>query len=203
MKAVRIHQFGDVNVLTQDDVEIPRIQDDEVLIRVIATSINPIDCRTRDGFLKEILPRPLPLTLGWDVAGIIQQIGDNVDKFKGDENVYALADITRDGACSEYIAVKANLVAPKPKTISFTAAASLPLAGTTAWQAVIDIANIQHGQRILIHGAAGGVGSIAVQLAKWKGAYVIATTSKAKLDFVYSLGANEVIDYETDRKSVV
>jgi len=197
MKAVRIHKYGGVDVLAHEEIDVPKIRDNEVLIRVIATSINPIDYRTRDGFLKDILPRQMPVTLGWDVAGIVHQVGNQVKTLNSGDSVYALADITRDGACAEYLAIEASLVAKKPNTLSYITAASLPLAGTTAWQAVIDKADIQPGQRILIHGAAGGVGSLAVQLAKWKKAYVIATASKAKLDYVHSLGADEVIDYET------
>jgi len=204
MKAVRIHDFGDVQTLRHDDIAIPPIEDHQVLIKVVATSVNPVDWRTRDGYLKEMVPHRLPLTLGWDVSGSVHQLGAKVSQLKIGEAVFALADITRDGAYAEFVVVDAEAVARKPRTLSFAAAAALPLAGTTAWEAVINKANIQKGQTILIHAAAGGVGSLAVQLARWRGARVIATASKRHHELLHSLGADEVIDYnEVDFSSVI
>ena len=204
MKAVRIHNFGDVHMLRHDEIELPTIESHEVLIKVIATAVNPVDWRVRDGFLKEMVPHQLPLTLGWDVAGIVHQVGSAVSHLDLGEPVYALADISRDGAYAEYIAVDAAAVAVKPRTISFAAAAALPLVGTTAWEAVINKANIQKGQTILIHAGAGGVGSMAVQLAHWRGARVIATASNRHHELLHSLGADEVIDYnDVDFSGVV
>lgn len=204
MKAVRIHEFGDIDVLRHDEIELPSITDHEVLIKVVATTVNPVDWRIRDGYLKEMVPHQLPLTLGWDVAGIIYQVGSSISHLRIGEPVYALADISRDGAYAEYIAVNAAAVAKKPSTLSFSAAAALPMVGTTAWEAVINRANIQKGQTILIHAGAGGVGSMAIQLAHWRGATVIATASKRHHELLRSLGADEVIDYnEVDFSRVV
>jgi len=204
MKAVRIHNFGAADVLSHDEIELPTIQPHEVLIKVVATAVNPVDWRVRDGYLKEMVPHQLPLTLGWDVAGTVYQVGSAVTDFAVGDAVYALADITRNGAYAEYIAIDAHTIAPKPHTIAFSAAAALPLAGLTAWEAVIHQANIQQGQTVLIHAGAGGVGSMAIQLAHWRGARVITTASKVHHPLLTSLGADEVIDYnDVDFSSVV
>ena len=195
MKAIRIHEYGDRSVLRYEDCSIPMITDDELLIKVIAASVNPVDWKIRNGWLKEFLSYEFPLILGWDVAGIVEAVGKNVSKFSVGDRVYSRPDIARNGTYAEFIAIKAHEVAHKPNTVSFAEAASIPLAGITAWEAVINSGQIQSGQSILIHGASGGVGSLAVQLAKWKGAYVYATTSQKNYDFVKSLGADEVIDY--------
>ena len=178
MKAIRIHEYGDRSVLRYEDCSIPMITDDELLIKVIAASVNPVDWKIRNGWLKEFLSYEFPLILGWDVAGIVEAVGKNVSKFSVGDRVYSRPDIARNGTYAEFIAIKAHEVAHKPNTVSFADAASIPLAGITAWEAVINNGKIQPGQSILIHGASGGVGSLAVQLAKWKGAYVYATTSK-------------------------
>jgi NADPH:quinone reductase-like Zn-dependent oxidoreductase len=197
MKAVRIHEYGDRSVLRYEECPVPPVAQDEVLIKVIATSVNPIDWKVRTGHLKEKVPHQFPMILGWDVAGIIQEIGGAVTRFSPGDAVYARPDATRNGSYAEYIAVKESEVAFKPETISFMEAASLPLASITAWSAVIDRGEIQAGQSILIHAGSGGVGSMAVQLAKWRGAHVISTTSAANVDLVKSLGADEVIDYRS------
>jgi NADPH:quinone reductase-like Zn-dependent oxidoreductase len=197
MKAVRIHEYGDRSVLQYEDSPLPQISDDEVLIKVVATAVNPVDWKIREGYLKEMITYQFPLILGWDVAGVVEKIGNNVTDYSPGDPVYSRPEIARDGAYAEYIAVRASEIAFKPKTISFMEAASLPLAGITAWEAVIQSGEIKEGQSILIHAASGGVGSIAVQLAKYKGAYVIATTSAGNRDFVKSLGADEIIDYRS------
>jgi NADPH:quinone reductase-like Zn-dependent oxidoreductase len=204
MKAVRIHEYGDRSVLRYEECPVPQISDDEVLVKIIATSVNPIDWKVRAGSMKESDPHDFPLILGWDVAGIIEKVGPRVTTFSPGDAIYARPDANRNGAYAEYIAVRESEVAFKPETISFMDAASLPLASITAWSSVIDRGEIRAGQSILIHAGSGGVGSIAVQLTKWKGAYVISTTSAANLDLVKSLGADEVIDYQsTDFKDVV
>jgi NADPH:quinone reductase-like Zn-dependent oxidoreductase len=195
MKAVQIHQYGGRDALTVEEIEIPEINADDLLVRVVASSVNPVDWKIREGYLKDLLPHHLPLTLGWDVAGIVEKTGSNVQGFKVGDEVFSRPDIARNGTYAEYIAVKADEVAIKPKTISFNEAASLPLAGITAWEALFDAANLQAEQKVLIHAASGGVGTLAVQLAKWKGAYVYATTSEKNIPFVTSLGADEVINY--------
>ena len=199
MKAVRIHEYGGRDVLRYEDCPLPAITDDEVLIRVIATAINPVDWKIREGYLQEMIPYEFPLTLGWDLSGIVEETGKNVKSFTIGDAVYSRPEITRNGAYAEYIAVRENEVAIKPTTVSFAEAASIPLAGITAWEAVIDSGEIKKGQSILIHAASGGVGSLAVQLAKWKGATVFATSSGKNSAFVQSLGADEVIDYRSVR----
>ncbi len=197
MKAVRIHEYGDRQVLRYEEAPMPRIADDEVLVKIVASAINPVDWKIRNGNLQEVIPYTFPVILGWDVAGVVAQVGKDVTTFALGDAVYSRPELTRDGGYAEYIAIRAGEVAHKPKTVSFAAAASIPLAGITAWEAVIDSAAIQSGQSILIHAASGGVGSLAVQLAKWKGARVIATTSERNRALVESLGADEVIDYRS------
>jgi NADPH:quinone reductase-like Zn-dependent oxidoreductase len=171
--------------------------DDEVLIKVIATAINPIDWKVREGYMKEMTPYRFPLILGWDFAGIVEKLGKSVTTFSPGDAVYARPDSSRNGSYAEQIAVRANEIAHKPGTISFSEAAALPLTSIAAWESVIGVGGAAKGKSILIHGAAGGVGSIAVQLARWKGAHVIATTSEDTRDLVKSLGADEIIDYNT------
>ncbi len=199
MKAVRIHEYGGRDVLQYEDCPVPQISDDEVLVRVIASAVNPVDWKVRAGYAKELIHYDFPLTLGWDVSGIIEDVGKDVTSFSCGDSVYSRPELTRNGTYAEYVAVRANEVAHKPQTISFAEAASIPLAGITAWESVINAGQIKEGQSILIHAASGGVGSLAVQLAKWKGAYVNATTSAKNRSLVKSLGADKVIDYRSVR----
>ena len=199
MQAIRIHRYGDAGVLSLDDVPQPAYGDEDVLIRVVAAGVNPVDWKIREGGLKERLGHRLPLTLGWDVSGVVAAVGRSVRSFRPGDLVYSRPDIARDGCYAEYVAVRASEVALRPTTVSHVAAASLPLAGITAWQAIVETAQVGTGQRVLIHAAAGGVGSLAVQLAKWRGAHVIATASAANADLVSFLGADEVIDYRRER----
>lgn len=195
MKAARIHAYGAPEVIRVEDAPMPEIGPDDLLIRTVAASVNPVDWKIRRGYLAQMLNHPLPLTLGWDVSGIVESVGSNVTTFKPGDAVYSRPDIRRNGSYAEYIAIRASEVARKPATISHVEAASLPLVSITAWEALITAAGMQPGQRVLIHAGAGGVGSIAVQLAKARGAHVTATASAAKSTFVRSLGADEVIDY--------
>jgi NADPH:quinone reductase-like Zn-dependent oxidoreductase len=199
MKAIRIHEFGGPNVLELDEIEIPKPAEDEVLIKVYATSINPVDWKIREGMRKEKFPTKLPLTLGWDVSGVIEQAGNHVRNFSIGDEVYSRPDPDRNGTYAEYVVVKANQVGLKPRSIDHIQAAAVPLAGLTAWQGLFKHGQLQKGQRVLIHAASGGVGTFAVQFARWKGAYVIGTASEANLDFVKQIGANEVIDYKNER----
>ena len=196
MKAVRIHQYGKSDVLTYEEAPLPEIESTDVLVRVVAASVNPVDWEIREGYLKEMIPHALPLTLGWDVSGVIEAVGSDVTAFKPGEAVFSRPDIKRDGTYAEYVAIRADEVAHKPKTISHVEAASLPLVGITAWEALITAGQLTVDQRVLIHAGSGGVGSLAIQLAKSRGAYVIATTSGRNRAFVESLGADEVIDYQ-------
>ncbi|HVK56175.1 MAG TPA: NADP-dependent oxidoreductase [Burkholderiales bacterium] len=199
MKAVRIHEYGDANVLRYEEAPMPKVAPDEVLVRVVAASVNPVDWKIREGYLKQMIPYPLPLTLGWDVSGVIESVGAEVSRFKIGDAVFSRPDIKRNGAYAEYIAIREKEIAHKPNTISHVEAASLPLAGITAWEALFTISKLAAEQRILIHAGSGGVGSLAIQLAKTQGAYVIATTSGKNRALVESLGADEVIDYRTQR----
>lgn len=197
MKAVRIHAYGGPESLTYEDVPVPAIAEDEVLIRVHAAAINPVDWKIREGYLQGFIDYDLPLILGWDVSGVVEAVGQQVTTFKPGDEVFSRPDIKRDGAYAKYIAVKASEVAFKPKTVNHIQAAAVPLAGITAWHCLFEAAGLAAGQRVLIHAAAGGVGSYAVQFARWKGAYVIGTASARNQDFLLELGANEVIDYQT------
>jgi len=199
MKAIRIHEFGGPEVLKYEDAPQPMPAADEVLIKVHASGVNPIDWKIRAGHAKGKFPVEFPLIPGWDVSGEIEEVGSNVKNFRKGDEVYARPDPTRDGSYAEYVAVKANEVALKPKSIDHNKAAAVPLAGLTAWQALFDHGELQEGQKVLIHGATGGVGSYAVQMAKWKGAYVIGTTSSKNIDFLEDLGADETIDYKKEK----
>jgi NADPH:quinone reductase-like Zn-dependent oxidoreductase len=196
MKAVRIHTYGNADLLCYEDAPMPSIEPHDVLIRVVATSVNPVDWKIREGHLEDMLSYSFPLTLGWDVSGVVEAVGDEVTNFKIGDAVFSRPDIKRNGTYAEYVAVRENEIAHKPKTISHCAAASLPLVGITAWEALFSTAKLSVNQRVLIHAGAGGVGSLGIQLAKTRGAYVIATTSEKNRALVKSLGADEVIDYQ-------
>jgi NADPH:quinone reductase-like Zn-dependent oxidoreductase len=199
MKAVRIHAYGGPEVLTYEDVPLPAIAADDLLIRVHAAAINPVDWKIREGYLRGFIDYKLPIVLGWDVSGVVEAVGADVTTFKPGDEVYSRPNIERNGAYAEYIAVKASEVALKPQSIDHIHAAAVPLAGITAWHCLFESAQLSAGQRVLIHAAAGGVGSYAVQFAHWKGAYVIGTASARNRDFLLGLGADEVIDYQTTR----
>jgi NADPH:quinone reductase-like Zn-dependent oxidoreductase len=196
MKAVRIHSYGGSDVLTYEDAPRPVPHHNEVLIRVHAAAINPVDWKIREG--KHQLGHVLPLILGWDVSGVIEGIGPGATWDIGEE-VYSRPNLMRNGGYAEYIVVAEAELAEKPKSVDHVHAAAVPLAGLTAWQALFDHGHLKTGQTVLIHAASGGVGSYAVQLAKWKGARVIATASGRNERFVKDLGADQFIDYTRQR----
>lgn len=196
MKAVRIHQYGDKDVLTYEDAPLPEIASTDVRVRIVAASVNPVDWKIREGYLQQLISYSFPLTLGWDVSGVIDAVGSEVTGFSIGDAVFSRPDIKRNGTYAEYVAIRGDEVAHKPKTVSHVEAASLPLAGITAWDALITVGQLAADQRVLIHAGSGGVGSLAIQLAKSRGAFVIATTSGRNRSFVESLGADEVIDYQ-------
>jgi NADPH:quinone reductase-like Zn-dependent oxidoreductase len=167
-----------------EDAPRPKIAADEVLIRVQAAAVNPLDCKIRAGYFKGLMPHKLPLILGWDVAGEIVEVGSQVCNFHIADAVYALADMMRDGAYAGFIAVRAADVAPKPTSLNPVQAACVPMTGLTAWQALFHTGKLSPGQTALIHGAAGGVGSFAVQFAKLQGAEVIGT-AQLKIEITY------------------
>jgi NADPH:quinone reductase-like Zn-dependent oxidoreductase len=197
MKAVLIYKFGGPEELKYGDAPMPEINPDDVLVKVFATSVNPIDWKVREG--GRGLKREFPLILGWDVSGVIEKVGAEVTDYKAGDEIYARPDVSRNGTYAEYVAVRANEIYFKPKSIDHLKAAAIPLAGLTAWQGLFDHGKLQAGQKILIHGAAGGVGTFAVQFARWKGAYVIGTASEKNIDFLKELGADEVIDYHKEK----
>lgn len=199
MKAVRIHAYGNADVLRYEDAPMPDIAPDDVLVRVVAASVNPVDWKIREGYLQQMIPYKFPLTLGWDVSGVVEIVGDRVTRFKPGDAVFSRPDIARNGTYAEYVAIRESELAHKPQTISHVEAATLPLAGIAAWESIVTTAQVGAGQRVLIHAASGGVGSIAVQLAKARGAHVIATTSEKNRALVKSIGADEVIDYRTQK----
>jgi NADPH:quinone reductase-like Zn-dependent oxidoreductase len=199
MKAVRIHSFGGPEVLSYEETPRPQVNPDDVLIKVHAAAINPVDWKIREGYLRGFIDYELPVTLGWDVSGVVEEVGGAVTDLRVGDEVYSRPDITRDGAYAEYIAVRASEAAPKPRSLDHVQAASVPLAALTAWAALFDTADLQPDQTVLIHAAAGGVGSFAVQLAKWKGARVIGTASAANHGLLRELGADELIDYTAAR----
>jgi NADPH:quinone reductase-like Zn-dependent oxidoreductase len=203
MKAVRIHFYGSCEVLKIENIPVSIIADNEVLIKIYATSVNPLDWKVREGLLQRMNLHKLPLTLGWDVSGVVEKTGCNATKFKVGDEVYTRPALERDGSYAEYIAVREYEVAFKPKSLTHEGAAAVPLAGITAWEVLIKTAKIRKDQKVLIHCASGGVGTIAVQLAKARGCYVIGTTSTANVDFVKSLGADEIIDYKRQNFSAV
>ncbi len=196
MKAVRMHEYGRSSVLHYEDVPQPEPKTGEILVRVHATGVNPIDWKVREGHLKEMLHNALPLIPGWDFSGEVAACGPGADLWQIGAEVYGRPDPARDGTYAEYAVMREFEVARKPQSVDHLHAAGLALAGLTAWQALFEVAGLVAGQTILIHGAAGGVGSFAVQLAKWKGAKVIGTASEEHLDYLTELGADETIDYK-------
>ena len=200
MKAVRIHGYGGPEVLKYEDAPRPEPAEGEVLVKVHAAGVNPVDWKIRAGYMRGFRDYPMPFILGWDFSGTIDQLGPGVaPSWQSGDEVYARPDLGLNGTYAEYIAVRASEIQHKPKSLDHVHSAAIPLAALTAWQAIFDAGQLQAGQRILIHAAAGGVGTFAVQLAHWKGAYVIGTASKVNHDFIKELGADEVIDYQASR----
>src|SRR6478752_10316144 len=195
MKAVRIHNYGGPEVLKYEDAPRPQPGEGEVLIRVHAATVNPIDRRVREGHMKEFWPHKFPLILGWDLSGVVEELGKGVSRFKIGDEVYSIPDPTRNGAYADYIVVRESELALKPNSLHHIRAAALPLVAVTAWQALFDAGQLVSGQRMLIHGGSGGVGHVAVQLAKWKGAHVFGTASTKNQELLRELGVDEPIDY--------
>lgn len=199
MKAIRIDTFGEPEVMKIVEVERPVPAADEILVKVYAASVNPADYIVRRGGndgLKPLLK--LPMGLGLDAAGIVEGVGIEVVEFKKGDRVYGVPNYL-DGSYTEYLAAKANEFALMPHTLKFNEAASLPACARMAWSGMVEKAKVQPGQRVLVHGAAGGIGNLAVQFAKAHGAYVIGTASAHNADFLKQLGADEVIDYNTQK----
>ena len=198
MKAFIVDRYVSKDGLRAGEMPSPELREDEVLVQVHAASVNLLDAKIKNGEFKLILPYRLPLILGHDVAGVVVRVGPRVRQFKPGDEVYARPDDFRIGAFAEYIAVKEESLAIKPKVLSMEEAASIPLVGLTAWQALIERVNLKKGQKVFIQAGSGGVGTFAIQLAKHVGATVATTTSTANIDLVKSLGADIVIDYKKD-----
>lgn len=201
MKAIRIHEFGGPEVMKMENIERPVPEVDEILVKVFASGINPVDWVVRNGgneFLRSFLT--LPMTIGWDAAGIVEETGSEVSDFKKGDAVYGVPNFPgANGSYAEYCPAKASQFAIKPKSISFNEADGVPLVGLVACNALFELGKLRAGQRVFIHGASGGVGSFAVQLAKAKGAYVIGSASARKQEFLKEIGADEVIDYSKQK----
>ena len=198
MRAFIVDRYGSNEGVRAGEVPVPEPRDDDVLVQVHAASVNPLDLKIRDGKLKLVLPLRLPLVLGNDLAGVVTRVGARVRRFKPGDEVYARSDTDRVGAFAEYLSIHEAAVAPKPRGLTMEEAASIPLVGLTAWQALVERANLRAGQKVLIHAGSGGVGTFAIQLAKHLGATVATTTSTANLDWVKRLGADVVVDYRRD-----
>ncbi|MBK9505757.1 MAG: NADP-dependent oxidoreductase [Chitinophagales bacterium] len=198
MKAFIARRYSKVDKLEMVDLPEPVVNDNEVLIQIHAASINLIDSKLKSGEFKLILPYKLPLILGHDVAGVVTKTGYKVSRFKVGDEVFAQPAVLKIGTLAEYIAINETNVALKPQNISMEEAASIPLVGLTAWQALIEKANLKKGQKVFIQAGSGGVGTFAIQLAKHVGATVATTTSETNFDLVKRLGADVVIDYKRD-----
>lgn len=197
MKAFIVDRYGSKGGRIGEMPE-PELRDDDVLVQIHAAGVNPLDSKIRDGEFKLILPYRLPLILGNELAGIVVRAGSRVRRFKPGDEVYARPDKDRIGTFAEFIALNENDAAIKPKTLTMEEAASIPLVGLTAWQVLIEKANLKKGQKVLIHAGSGGVGTFAIQLAKHLGAMVATTASTANVELLKSLGADTVIDYRKD-----
>jgi NADPH2:quinone reductase len=200
MRAMALEAYGGPEQLRLMDLPVPVPGDDEVLIELACASVNPVDWKIREGRLKDRMPNVFPIIPGWDAAGTVKAVGRNVSKFKGGERVYAYCrkPVIQWGTYAEYVTMDAVHVALMPKNLSFAQAAAIPLTGLTAWQSIFDAACLDRGQTVLIHAGAGGVGGMAIQLARHVGARVYATASRANHDYVRVLGADQVIDYTSE-----
>ena len=200
MRAIVQERFGGPEVLHLAQVPQPEPLPTEVLVRVHAAGVNPVDWKTRSGKGAAAAMGPLPFTVGWDVSGVVEQTGRGVTRFAPGDEVFGMPRFPRQAAAyAEYIVAPSRQLARKPRNLSHIEAGAVPLAALTAWQAIVDTAGLEAGQHILIHGAAGGVGHLAVQIAKSTGATVVGTAKAAQHDFLRGLGADQLIDYTATR----
>ena len=201
MKAIRIHGYGGPEVLRLEDIPQPSPRPGELLVKVHAASVNPVDWNVRQGHMQQFLPLKLPAVLGWDLSGVVEAVGTGVGKFKVGDEVYAGLPLApdRNGTYAEYTITTEAETAAKPRTLDHVHAATVGVAGLTAWRALFETAQLAAGQKVLIHRAAGGVGTFAVQFAHWKGAHVLGTASTQNQEFLRQLGVDEPIDYTKTR----
>ena len=197
MKALAINEFGGRDKLQLMEFPVPEIRPGEILVKVKAAGVNPVDWKMREGYLKDLFPHEFPVILGWDAAGVVEKVGNGVTRFKKGDEIFAYCrkPIVHGGAYAEYIVLEEEHSAIKPKNISCEEAASIPLAALTAYQSLFDAAKLQPEESILIHAAAGGVGGFGVQLAKDHGSIVWGTASGHNKKYVQDLGASEIVDY--------
>lgn len=198
MKAAQISQYGDSSVVQITTIDIPAPGEGQVLVEVHASSLNPFDTTIRSGYMKDMIPLQFPVTLGGDIAGVVAKVGEGVTNFAVGDAVYGQANVVagNSGAFAEFAVTSAGQIAVAPHGLEFTDAASLPLVGVSALQALQEHINLQPGQKIFIHGGAGGIGTIAIQVAKHIGAHVATTATGEGIELVKSLGADDVIDYK-------
>jgi len=199
MKAVRMHTRAGPDALVYEDAPVPKIAEGEALVKVHAAAITPTEFTWNSTFTTSDGKDRLPIIPAFEVSGTVQDVAADASGLSVGDEVYGLLDFWRDGSAAEYVAARAADLAPKPRSVNYVHAAAVPLSGLTAWQALFDHANLSPDQRVLIHGAAGGVGTWAVQFARWRGAHIIGTSSRNKHDFLIELGADEVLDYSTVR----
>src|SRR5438034_5833402 len=195
MKAVVIHEYGGPEVLKYEDIPRPEPKDDQLLIRVIAAGVNPVDGMIRSGMFAKEGNRAFPIILGGDIAGVVEKVGNKITKFKAGDPVFAYVSLDNSGGYAQYALVTEREAAPKPKSLTYVEAAAVPVVALTAWQALVDTAKLSGRQTVLIHGGSGGVGSFAIQIAKARGAKVFATASTPNQDSLKQLGADVAIDY--------
>ena len=195
MKAIVVHEYGGPEVLKYEDAPRPEPKEDEILVRVIAAGVNPVDGMIRAGMFAKYSKNAFPMVPGYDIAGTVEKTRAKIDKYKPGDAVYAYIGLNKGGGYAEYAVATDKEVSPKPKSLNFEEAAAVPLVAETAWQALFDVAKLSAGQTVLIHGGSGGVGSFAIQIAKARGAKVIATASTANQDLLKQLGADVAIDY--------
>ena len=203
MKAFILDRYGSADVVRAGEMPAPEPKDDEVLVQIHSAGVNPLDIKIRNGELKRILRYRLPIILGHEVAGVVTRVGSGVRGFRAGDEVYARLSKDRTGGFAEFVSISEDAVALKPKTVTMEEAASIPLVGLTAWQALIERAALRKWQKVLIHAGSGGVGTFAIQLAKYLGATVATTTSSGNFDLVKQLGADVAIDYRKDRFEAV
>ena len=195
MKAIVVHEYGGPEVLKYEDVPRPEPKEDQILVRVIAAGVNPVDGLIRSGMFAKYEKAAFPMIPGADIAGVVEKAGSKITKFRMGDPVYAYISLKNSGGYAEYAVATEGEASPKPKSLTYVEAAAVPVVALTAWQALIDIAKLSTGQTVLIHGGSGGVGSFAIQIAKDRGAKVIATASTANQDLLKELGADVAIDY--------
>lgn len=199
MKAAQINEYGHADTIQINEIETPVIRDDQVLVEVYAASLNPFDTVVREGYMKDMIPLTFPVTLGGDIAGLVAQVGSGVTGFAVGDSVYGQASRVagNSGALAEFAATTASQIAKAPEGLDYNSAASLPLVGSSALQALRQHINLQPGQKLFIHGGAGGIGTIAIQIAKYIGASVATTATGDGIELVKKLGVDVVIDYKT------